>query len=101
MKTSSFLAVVGLLIALSPALAADGDARSGEAVYAENCATCHGDNLRNTGSAFDLKELKADERARFDASVLGGKGQMPPWKGALSETDLDDLWAYVRANAYD
>jgi mono/diheme cytochrome c family protein len=100
-RTSALLALINLLIAMPPALAANGDASSGEAIFNENCATCHGENLRNTGGAFDLKELKADERARFDTSVLGGKGQMPPWKGTLSDKDLDDLWAYVRANAYE
>ena len=29
-------------------------------------------------------------------SVLNGKGQMPPWRGALSE---DEVWAYIRATA--
>lgn len=100
-RRSVLLALGGLLATAAPVLAGDGDAQSGEAIFAENCATCHGENLRNTGGAFDLRELKADERARFNASVLGGKGQMPPWKGSLSDKDLDDLWAYIRANAYD
>ena len=32
-------------------------------------------------------------------AVLDGKGQMPPWRGVLGETELDQLWAYIRANA--
>lgn len=73
----------------------------GEQIYADNCATCHGEELRNPGSSFDLKDLKTTERARFDKSVMEGKGQMPPWRGALTSADMDALWAYIRANAYD
>lgn len=92
------LVVVAPLAA--PAQAAP-DAAEGAEIYAANCAMCHGDDLRNPGSSFDLKELKANERARFDKSVMEGKGQMPPWRGTLSASDMDALWAYIRANAYD
>ena len=49
---------------------------------------------------FDLRRLTADERARFDNSVRNGKNQMPPWKGVLTEEEIDQIWHYVRANAY-
>jgi mono/diheme cytochrome c family protein len=95
--------LLGLVIAAvcgGPALAGP-DAAEGAEIYATNCATCHGDELRNPGSSFDLKDLKKSERARFDKSVMEGKGQMPPWRGALTSADMDSLWAYIRANAYD
>ena len=72
---------------------------AGEALYEEHCVTCHGEKLRNPGGAFDLRKLTADQRARFDKFVMEGKGQMPPWRGTLNETELDQLWAYIRANA--
>ena len=88
------------LTGLPPAASAQEQAiEAGQKVYDANCAPCHGENLVNPGSAFDLKELRANERARFDKSVLDGKGQMPPWRGVLSEAELDQLWAYIRANA--
>ncbi len=75
---------------------------AGANVYAARCATCHGDDLVNSGGqAFDLKRLKADERSRFENSVRHGKNQMPPWQGVLSDEDIDDLWHYIRANAYE
>lgn len=93
----SFLVLISICFT-SPGMAADTAA--GEALYADHCAECHGEALRNPGSSFDLKELLANERPRFNASVLGGKGQMPPWKGVLSDADLDALWIYIRENAY-
>jgi mono/diheme cytochrome c family protein len=74
---------------------------AGANVYAAHCATCHGDDLVNSGGqAFDLKKLKADERPRFDNSVRHGKNQMPPWQGVLSDAEIDQIWSYIRANAY-
>ena len=74
---------------------------AGETVYNTRCAVCHGDDLVNTGQTFDLRKLKADERPRFEHSVLNGKNQMPPWKGVLSYADIDNLWHYIRAHAYE
>jgi mono/diheme cytochrome c family protein len=73
---------------------------SGETVYNTRCAVCHGDELVNGGQTFDLRRLKADERPRFDNSVRNGKNQMPPWKGVLSDDEIDQLWHYIRAHAF-
>jgi mono/diheme cytochrome c family protein len=95
--------IAGLMLAVihSGTALAEPDAAEGGEIYAANCAVCHGDDLRNPGSSFDLKELKQTERARFDRSVMEGKSQMPPWRGALTQSDMDALWAYIRANAYE
>lgn len=75
---------------------------AGANVYAARCATCHGDDLVNSGGqAFDLKKLRTDERARFENSVRHGKNQMPPWQGVLNDAEIDQLWHYIRANAYE
>ena len=77
-------------------------ARKGAKVYENACATCHGDDLQNnSGIAFDLRRLKADEHARFVNSVLHGKNAMPAWEGALDAQQIESLWAYIRANAYE
>ncbi len=73
----------------------------GEETYREYCSPCHGDGLVNTGQTFDLRRLKANERPRFENSVLNGKNQMPPWKGALTEDQIDAVWNYIRANAIE
>lgn len=74
---------------------------AGESVYNTYCATCHGDGLAGSSRTFDLRKLRADERARFQKSVTNGKGQMPPWNGVLSPEQIDQLWNYVRANAFE
>ena len=73
---------------------------AGENVFNTNCAICHGDQLVSTGQTFDLRRLKDNERARFENSVRNGKNQMPPWKGKLTDEEIDQLWHYIRANAY-
>ena len=74
---------------------------AGQQIYEEDCAQCHGANLRNPGTSFDLRKLTAADRPRFDKFVMDGKGQMPPWRGTLDDAELDQVWAYIRAHAYD
>ena len=92
-----------VLASMSGAAAGQGQAaiEAGEELFAEHCSPCHGDNLRSSGAAFDLRELRAGERARFDRGVMEGKGQMPPWRGVLGNGELDQLWTYIRAHAND
>ena len=73
---------------------------AGETVYNTYCGVCHGDNLVSTGQFPNLRRLTADDRARFDNSVRNGKNQMPPWKGVLTDEEIDQVWSYIRANAY-
>ena len=80
--------------------AASADAvQEGKQTYADNCATCHGEQLNNTsnGVTFDLRKLKANEHTRFVNSVLDGKNQMPPWRGVLDDDQVNDIWDYIRA----
>jgi len=98
----TMLAAILLLIPIAHAQDGEPDkakVAAGENVYNTNCAICHGDDLVNTGQTFDLRRLKANERPRFENSVRNGKNQMPPWKGVLSDQDIDQLWNYIRANA--
>ncbi|MGH6768394.1 MAG: c-type cytochrome [Xanthobacteraceae bacterium] len=70
----------------------------GREVYEEFCATCHGRDMVTTGAVtFDLRKFPKDDAGRFRKSVLDGKGPaMPPWRGKLSDEDVDLLWAFVR-----
>jgi mono/diheme cytochrome c family protein len=87
---------------LKPGLAQDNaKVEKGEKIYTTYCETCHGENLVNSGQSFDLRKFKSTERPRFENSVQNGKGQMPPWKGVVSEKDMDFIWAYIRTKAYD
>ncbi len=73
---------------------------AGEAVYNNYCQTCHGDNLVSSGQTFDLRRLQPKDRQRFQTSVENGKGQMPPWKGVVSDDEIDVIWAYVMSRRH-
>ena len=72
---------------------------AGEGLYNDYCFTCHGEKLVSSGQTFDLRRLKAADRGRFENSVLMGKNQMPPWKGVLTNEQIDLIWQFIRANA--
>lgn len=97
------VALTLILIAFPCAAAQDAVAvRKGAKLYENNCSNCHGEDLQNnSGIAFDLRRLHADEHARFVNSVLHGKNVMPSWEGKLSDEQIESLWAYIRANAYN
>jgi quinohemoprotein ethanol dehydrogenase len=89
------------LLCFSLAAPAQDLVAAGEQVYDEHCASCHGEKLRSTGAIPDLKEQRADGRARFDEMVMKGRGQMPAWQGIVGRDELDQLWAYIRSRARD
>lgn len=93
-------AFVMVVFAAAPAVAQDrAKIEAGAEVYATHCASCHGERLRNTGAAFDLLQLKPNERERFVQAVNDGKGQMPSWAGVISDEEIDQIWAYIRSRA--
>ena len=72
---------------------------AGERIYSDYCSNCDGEGLRNTsgGVTFDLRRLRSEDHDRFMGSVLDGKRQMPPWRGALDTEQIESIWAYIRA----
>jgi mono/diheme cytochrome c family protein len=91
-------AVIALCVLQTVAAAETADkAAAGMAVYNSHCVRCHGENLQNNGWTYDLRRLRPQDNARFVNSVLNGKGQMPPWRGALTEEEIEAIWAYIRA----
>ena len=58
---------------------------------------CHGAQMKDPESAFNLRKFPPEQRERFNTSVTRGKNQMPPWGDMLAPGDLDSLWAYVIA----
>lgn len=92
------LLVGAAVLGIAPARAQSA-ADAGRDVYAEHCATCHGERLSATGAAPDLKLLRADQKTQFDEIVRNGKGQMPAWDGMISDEEISQVWAYVRSRA--
>ena len=87
-----------LLLQASPTAAQEhAKAKAGEQVYQTYCSACHGYKLVNSGESFDLRRLNPADRPRFEDSVLNGKNRMPPWRGALNEAEIDQVWHYIRS----
>ena len=88
-----------VLLASVTAAAAQDQTAAGEALYDEHCSSCHGEKLRSAGAIPDLRELRPEDRPRFDQIVQDGRGQMPAWTGILSAEDINAIWAYIRSRA--
>lgn len=71
-------------------------ADEGKRVYTQNCARCHGLNMRVASTAFfDLRKLRADEKPRFLNSVRNGVRAMPAWGDNLKPDEYELIWSYV------
>ena len=99
MRQRFALPTLALGLALASSLAQADDAELGRDVYEEFCVTCHGKDMVNPGGVtFDLRKFPKDDFARFQASVLNGKGQgMPPLARQGHDDDLKLLWVYVQS----
>jgi mono/diheme cytochrome c family protein/rhodanese-related sulfurtransferase len=80
-----------------------GDSRKGAAVYEQRCATCHGPRGEGgTGTALGNAAMLALTPDHFirHAIVNGRQGTpMPAFGGTLSETDIDNVTAFVRSRS--
>lgn len=80
---------------------------SGETIFAENCAACHGDDASGNQDmgAPNLADAHwiygGDAQSVFTSIYEGRKGHMPHWDGKLSELDLKILALYVDALGKD
>lgn len=74
---------------------------AGEAVFAENCAACHGPDGGGTHemgvpSLADANWIYGGDAQSVYASIYGGRqGHMPHWEGRLSPLDIKLLALYV------
>lgn len=77
----------------------------GRAVYANNCARCHGgDGTSQTtmGQMTEAPDLtdpawqRGKSTSRMASSVANGRGQMPAFKKKLSRQEIAAAVAYIR-----
>ena len=96
------IAVISLLALTSAAWAADSAA--GKASYTSKCTICHGaDGAGKTtiGKNLKIRDFHSpDVQKQSDEDLKGiitnGKNKMPAFKGKLSDSQIDDVLAYVR-----
>jgi cytochrome c6 len=97
--------VIAITIAASPA-AGQGSTAGGD-VYKAKCATCHGqDGSGNTpvGKSLQVADLRsAAVQSKSDAeltqSVTEGKGNMPAFKGNITDDEIHAVVTFVRSFA--
>lgn len=93
-KAAWIFGVAGLLIGMGPAAAADG-----KAVYEKVCAGCHSAMMPKAGDKAVWAPLIKRGAAALTASVMKGKGAMPPKGGATSEADVKAAVDYLIGQA--
>lgn len=79
------------------------DAAAGKKIFAENCATCHGDNGKGNPDV-GSKDLTnniwlygGDEATIIDTISNGRGGVMPAWDGRLDPVTLKAMAVYVHS----
>ena len=101
MRTLSFAALIAALAAGAvPALPARAaDVASGEKIYRQYCAQCHGANgiavLPNAPSFARGDRLMQPDQV-LALTVRGGRNAMPAFAGLLNERQIFDVVAYLR-----
>lgn len=91
--------VLVLAVALTAVAArADGAA----AIFEKKCATCHGKDGKGQtkmGEKMGIKDLTATTATAADVEkvVADGRGKMPAFKGKLSDAEIKDVAAYIKA----
>ncbi len=80
---------------------AAGNVEQGAAVFAQNCASCHGANAEggSVGPSLVTAELKARDDQFFRDTITNGVAgtAMPAWGGRLSAQQISDVIAFIRS----
>lgn len=94
----------------SGSAALPGDPNNGQTVYAQNCATCHGNSLEGgIGAVLNPIDKLPGVPNSLDPTFLIGiitngrtpqpgdpkQAQMPAWQGKLSDQEIKDVAAYI------
>ncbi len=108
LRSKCFAIFLGLLIFSSTyssqARAADktkADERAGAVLFRDKgCAHCHGDTLEGSKKGPSLKDINQDASwtpAKMNEQILNGGQKMPPFSDSLTDDEIAQLIAYLRA----
>jgi cytochrome c6 len=101
------LTLAGLLIVVLAASPADSqDSATGAGVYKSKCATCHGQDGGGTAVGKSLKaadlrsaEVQNKSDAELTQSISEGKGNMPGFKGNITDEEIRAVVTHIRTLA--
>jgi len=101
---AALIILIVVMVAVSPAAAEDN--ASGAGVYKSKCQTCHGPDGGGTavGKSLKVADLRSpDVQSRSDAEltqvIFDGKDNMPGFKGAITDDEIQAVLAHVRTFA--
>ena len=86
----------GLLVGCS--LGRPAEDATGEEIYAQLCARCHGSDLSGgVAPSLGPGSYSAGESDEFlEFSIVNGRGRMPSFSSSLDDAQLDRLIDYIR-----
>lgn len=87
-----------LLAVVSAACSASDTPVDGSVIFANNCASCHADDLSGTEDAAPLdggSEGAGRSDAEYAEAIRSGPGIMPLFRN-LSDVEIDAVIAYLR-----
>jgi len=98
------LALVLILLPITSPLASAEGSAAGAGVFKAKCVTCHGpDGSGNTpvGKSLQTADLRSPEvqkksDAELTQSISEGKGNMPAFKGNITDDEIQSVLKYVR-----
>ena len=95
--------VISVIVALVFASSGAAFGADGAALWAQNCASCHGKDgsgATTMGKKLGVKDYSKDQGfsdAEATNVIKNGKGKMKAYKDKLSDADVKALVAYVRS----
>jgi len=95
-----FFALIATGWAQAPNAQAPEQAGGGAVLFQDNCVRCHGANLEGTKKGPRLAEIRTKKHwtdERITNRILNGAGKMPSFRESLSENQIQQLVAYLRA----
>ena len=95
--------VISVIVAIVFASSGAAFGADGAALWAQNCASCHGKDgsgATTMGKKLAVKDYSKDQGfsdAEATNVIKNGKGKMKAYKDKLSDADVKALVAYVRS----
>ena len=95
--------VISVIVAIVFASSGAAFGADGAALWAQNCASCHGKDgsgATTMGKKLGVKDYSKDQGfsdAEATNVIKNGKGKMKAYKDKLSDADVKALVAYVRS----
>jgi mono/diheme cytochrome c family protein len=95
--TRALFAVVTLML-LAACVGRPPQDATGEEIYLQLCANCHGDDLAGgIGPALGPKSNASEQPDEFlVATITQGRGRMPSFSSTLTEEQVDRLVTHLR-----